>query len=64
MAKIVKTGKKSVVMLFGLTAPDDTIAVNPFEIFQKEIVLKASFIHFPRGCRSKNSNRTCPCCCF
>ena len=38
-------GKKSTVMMFGLTAPDDTIAVKPFEIFQKEIVLKASFIN-------------------
>lgn len=38
-------GKKSVVMMFGLTKPDDTIAVRPFELFQKEIVLKASFIN-------------------
>ena len=38
-------GKKSVVMMFGLTAPDDTISVKPFEIFKKEIVLKASFIN-------------------
>lgn len=38
-------GKKSVVMMFGLTAPDDTITVKPFEIFKKEIVLKASFIN-------------------
>ncbi len=38
-------GKKSVVMMFGLTAPEDTISVKPFEIFQKEIVLKASFIN-------------------
>ena len=30
---------------FGLTAPDDTITVKPFEIFKKEIVLKASFIN-------------------
>ena len=38
-------GKKSVVMLFGLTAPDDVIEIKPFEIFQKEIDLKASFIN-------------------
>lgn len=38
-------GKKSVVMMFGLTAHDDLISIKPFEIFQKEIVLKASFIN-------------------
>ena len=38
-------GKYATVMMFGLTAPDDTIQVKPFEIFQKEIVLKSSFIN-------------------
>lgn len=38
-------GKKSVVMMFGLTAPEDTITVKPFEIFKKEIVLKSSFVN-------------------
>ncbi len=38
-------GKNSVVMMFGLTAPDDVISVKPFEIFKKEITLKASFIN-------------------
>lgn len=38
-------GQKSVVMMFGLTAPEDTITVKPFEIFKKEIVLKSSFIN-------------------
>lgn len=38
-------GKNSVVMMFGLTAPDDVISIKPFEIFKKEIVLKASFIN-------------------
>lgn len=38
-------GKKSVVMMFGLTKPDETISVKPFKIFQKEIVLKSSFIN-------------------
>lgn len=36
---------KAVVMMFGLTKPDDTIALKPFEVFQKEIVLKASYIN-------------------
>lgn len=38
-------GKKSVVMMFGLTAPEDVISVKPFEVFQKEVILKASFIN-------------------
>lgn len=38
-------GPKAVVMMFGLTKPDETISVKPFEVFQKEIVLKASFIN-------------------
>ena len=38
-------GKKSTVMLFGLTKPDDEIPVKPFEIFKKEITIKASFIN-------------------
>lgn len=38
-------GNKSVVMMFGLTKPDDTIAIKPFQFFQKEIELKASFIN-------------------
>ena len=42
---ITIAGKKSVVMMFGLTAPEDTISIKPFEIFQKEIVLKSSFIN-------------------
>ena len=31
--------------MFGLTKPDETIQVKPFEVFQKELVLKASFIN-------------------
>ena len=42
---IAIAGKKSTVMLFGLSKPDDKIAVKPFEIFKKEIVIKASFIN-------------------
>lgn len=38
-------GNKGTVMMFGLTKPDDTISLKPFEIFQKEIELKASFIN-------------------
>lgn len=38
-------GKKAVVMMFGLTKPEETIGVKPFQIFQKELVLKASFIN-------------------
>lgn len=38
-------GKNSTVMMFGLTAPEDKMTIKPFEIFKKEIVLKASFIN-------------------
>lgn len=38
-------GNKSVVMMFGLTKPDEEVAIKPFEIFQKEIEIKASFIN-------------------
>lgn len=38
-------GNKAVVMMFGLTKPDETISLKPFQVFQKEIVLKASYIN-------------------
>lgn len=38
-------GKKSIVMMFGLTKPDEEITIKPFQIFQKEITIKASFIN-------------------
>lgn len=38
-------GKKATVMFFGLTAPNDTISVKPFEIFKKELEIKASYIN-------------------
>lgn len=38
-------GNKGTVMMFGLTKPDDAISLKPFEVFQKEIELKASFIN-------------------
>lgn len=38
-------GNKAVVMIFGLTKPDDTVALKPFELFQKELSIKASYIN-------------------
>ena len=38
-------GNKAVVMMFGLTKPDEMISVKPFQIFQKELVLKSSYIN-------------------
>ena len=38
-------GNKATVMMFGLTKPDAEIKVKPFEIFQKELILTASFIN-------------------
>lgn len=38
-------GKKGTVMLFGLTKPDAAISVKPFQIFRKELTLKASYIN-------------------
>ena len=38
-------GNKAVVMMFGLTKPREEITVKPFEIFKKELVLKASYIN-------------------
>ncbi len=38
-------GNKAVVMMFGLTGPEETIAVKPFQIFEKELELKASYIN-------------------
>ena len=31
--------------MFGLTRPDETIQVKPFQIFQKELELKSSYIN-------------------
>lgn len=36
---------KAIVMMFGLTKPEEEITVRPFEIFQKELELKASYIN-------------------
>ncbi len=38
-------GNKAVVMMFGLTKPDDVVPLKPFKIFQKELTLKASYIN-------------------
>ncbi len=38
-------GKKATVMLFGLTAPNDEIRIKPFEVFKKELTIKASYIN-------------------
>ena len=36
---------RAVVMMFGLTRPEESISVKPFRIFQKELELKASYIN-------------------
>lgn len=38
-------GRGAAVMLFGLTAPDDEVIIKPFEMFQKELTIKASFVN-------------------
>lgn len=38
-------GNKGTVMMFGLTKPDEETAIKPFEIFRKELQLKASYIN-------------------
>lgn len=38
-------GNKSTVMMFGLTGPEESVEIRPYEIFRKEISLKASYIN-------------------
>ncbi len=38
-------GCYSTVMLFGLTSPDARMEIKPFQLFKKEITVKASFIN-------------------
>ena len=38
-------GKGAIVMLFGLTGPDDAMNLKPFEVFQKELTIKGSFVN-------------------
>lgn len=42
---IQHAGKGAVVMLFGLTGPDDVAKIKPFELFQKELTIRASFVN-------------------
>lgn len=42
---INNTGKGGISMLFGLTSPESQIEIKPFEIFKREITIKASFIN-------------------
>lgn len=38
-------GNKAVVMMFGLTKPDETISIKPFRVFEKELTIRASYIN-------------------
>jgi len=38
-------GNKAIVMMFGLTKPDEAMSLKPFEVFRKELTLKASYIN-------------------
>lgn len=38
-------GNKGTVMMFGLTKPEEKILVKPYDIFRKELTLKASYIN-------------------
>ncbi len=38
-------GNKATVMMFGLTKPEETVSIKPFQIFRKELSLKASYIN-------------------
>lgn len=38
-------GRGATVMLFGLTGPDDVMRLKPFEVFQKELTIKGSFVN-------------------
>lgn len=42
---IENTGHGGVAMLFGLTSPESEIEIKPYDIFRKEISIKASFIN-------------------
>ena len=44
-AAIDLAGKTGTVMLFGLVAPDTTITIKPFEIFNRELKITSSFIN-------------------
>lgn len=38
-------GRGATVMLFGLTGPDDVMQLKPFEMFQKELTIRGSFVN-------------------
>ena len=38
-------GNKATVMMFGLTKPDDEIALKPYDVFSKELTLRSSYIN-------------------
>ena len=38
-------GNKAVVMMFGVTKPDAAISLKPYEVFRKELTLRASYIN-------------------
>lgn len=38
-------GRGAVVMLFGLTGPDDEMQLRPFEVFQKELTIRGCFVN-------------------
>ena len=42
---IALAGNKALVMMFGLTKPEETIDLKPFDVFKKELTLKASYIN-------------------
>lgn len=45
MDAIRYTGRGGTAMLFGLTGVDDEIPLKPFDIFKREVTVKASFIN-------------------
>lgn len=38
-------GKGATIMLFGLTGPNDRIEIMPFDLFKRELTIKASFVN-------------------
>ena len=53
-------GNTSTLMIFGLTAPDDAIELRPYEIFEKEISIRSSYINpytIERAVRLLNTGR-------
>ncbi len=38
-------GNKATLMIFGLTAPDEALPIRPYELFSKELTVRASYIN-------------------